>query len=54
MPEIEILPWRLALILAVQIYPSPTRTHYLKGEEPQEGVYVRLGSTNPRRPHSAT
>ncbi|MBN2553129.1 MAG: putative DNA binding domain-containing protein [Spirochaetales bacterium] len=47
-PEIEILPWRRALTLAVQIYPSSTRPHYLKREGPQEGVYVRVGSTNRR------
>ena len=47
-PEIEILPWRRTLVLAVQIYPSSTRPHYHKREGPQEGVYVRVGSTNRR------
>ena len=47
-PEIEILPWRRALVLAVQIYPSPTRPHYLEREGPDAGVYVRVGSTNRR------
>lgn len=33
-------------VLAVQIYPSGLRPHFLKKEGPSEGVYVRLGSTN--------
>lgn len=45
-PEIELLPWRRAQVLAVQVYPSPTRPHYLKREGPDAGVYVRVGSTN--------
>ena len=48
MPEIEILPWRRTQVLAVMVYPSPTRPHYLKREGPEGGVYVRVGSTNRR------
>jgi ATP-dependent DNA helicase RecG len=48
MPEIEILPWRRAQVLAVQVYPSPSRPHYIKREGPASGVYVRVGSTNRR------
>ena len=47
-PEIEILPWRRTQVLAVQVYPSPSRPHYLKREGPAVGVYVRVGSTNRR------
>ena len=47
-PELEILPWRRALVLAVQVYPSPSRPHYLKREGLDGGVYVRVGSTNRR------
>jgi len=47
-PEIEILHYRRTQILAVQVYPSPTRPHYLKREGPDTGVYVRVGSTNRR------
>lgn len=32
----------------MQVYPSPTRPHYLKREGPHAGVYVRVGSTNRR------
>lgn len=47
-PEIEILTWRHTQVLAVQVYPSPNRPHYLKREGPEGGVYVRVGSTNRR------
>ena len=47
-PELEILPWRRTHILAVQVYPSAGRPHYLKGAGLDGGVYVRVGSTNRR------
>jgi probable HAF family extracellular repeat protein len=47
-PEIEILTWRRTQVLAVQVYPSPNRPHYLNREGPESGVYVRVGSTNRR------
>lgn len=45
-PELEILPWRRTHVLAVQVYPSATRPHYLKKAGSESGVYVRVGSTN--------
>ncbi len=47
-PELDIMPWRRTHLLAVQVYPSPGRPHYLKREGPEAGVYVRVGSTNRR------
>ncbi|MEK7761526.1 MAG: helix-turn-helix domain-containing protein [Nitrospirota bacterium] len=47
-PELEILPWRRTHVLAVQVYPSATRPHYLKSRGEEGGVYVRVGSTNRR------
>ncbi len=47
-PEIEILPWRRVNVVAVQVYPSPTRPHALKREGLEGGAYVRVGSTNRR------
>ena len=32
MPELEIMPWRRAQVVAVQVHPSPSRPHYLKRE----------------------
>jgi ATP-dependent DNA helicase RecG len=48
LPEIEILPWRKTQVLAVNVYPSPSRPHHLTREGPVNGVYVRVGSTNRR------
>ncbi len=48
MPDIEVLPWRRTNVLAVQVYPSPARPHYLKAAGMATGVYVRVGSTNRR------
>lgn len=45
-PEIEIVPYRRTHVLAVQIYPSPSRPHYLKRQGEESGVFVRVGSTN--------
>jgi len=47
-PELEILPWRRTHVVAVQVYPSAGRPHYLKREGLDGGVYVRVGSTNRR------
>ena len=47
-PEIEILPWRRAHLLAVQVFPSANRPHFLKRKGLEEGTYVRVGSTNRR------
>lgn len=47
-PDIEVLPWRSTNVLAVQVYPSPGRPHYLKAAGVEAGVYVRVGSTNRR------
>ena len=47
-PEIEILPWRRANLLAVQVFPSANRPHFLKRKGLEEGTYVRVGSTNRR------
>jgi predicted HTH transcriptional regulator len=45
-PELEILPWRRTHVLAVQVYPSYSRPHYLKSAGLEKGVYVRVGSSN--------
>ena len=45
-PDIEVMPWRNLNVLAVQVYPSNTRPHYLERLGPQDGVFIRVGSTN--------
>lgn len=47
-PSLEILPWRRTQVLAVEVFPSSLRPHYLEREGAEVGVYVRVGSTNRR------
>ena len=47
-PNIEILPWRRNHVLAVQVYPSPGRPHYLKSAGLEGGVYVSRLHQSPR------
>jgi ATP-dependent DNA helicase RecG len=47
-PSMEVMPWRKTHILAIEIYPSPSRPHHLNKLGSKEGVYVRVGSTNRR------
>ena len=45
-PDIEVVPWRNLNVLALQVYPSNTRSHYLERLGPHDGVFIRVGSTN--------
>jgi len=45
-PDIEIIPWRKTHLIAIKIYPSSNRPHYIKESGVEKGVYVRIGSTN--------
>ena len=45
-PDIEVVPWRKLNVLAVQVYPSNTRPHYLERLGSEDGVFIRVGSTN--------
>lgn len=47
-PELQIIPWRKTYAIAIRVFPSPTRPHYVKAEGPERGVFVRVGSTNRR------
>ena len=47
-PDMEVLPWRNTNVVAVQVYPSPGRPHYLQAAGIEAGVFVRVGSTNRR------
>jgi predicted HTH transcriptional regulator len=48
LPEIEVLPWRTTNVVAIQVFPSPTRPHYIKSAGVESGTYVRVESTNRR------
>jgi ATP-dependent DNA helicase RecG len=47
-PSMEAMPWRKTQVLAIEIYPSPNRPHYLNRLGPSDGVFFRVGSTNRR------
>jgi predicted HTH transcriptional regulator len=45
-PDVELVTVDGKTILGVEVYPSGQRPHRVRKEGPEEGVYVRLGSTN--------
>ena len=45
-PNVEMLNWDGRTLLVVEVYPSPMRPHWLKSEGMENGVLVRVGSTN--------
>lgn len=45
-PNVELITWQEKTLLAVEVYPSALRPHWMKKEGEFTGVYVRLGSTN--------
>jgi predicted HTH transcriptional regulator len=47
-PSIEVIAWRKTHGLGVEIYPSSSRPHHLNRLGPEEGAFVRVGSTNRR------
>jgi ATP-dependent DNA helicase RecG len=47
-PDIEVLSWRRTHVVAVRVFPSPSRPHHIRREGSEKGTYVRVGSTNRR------
>jgi predicted HTH transcriptional regulator len=47
-PNLEIAPWRKTHVLVAQVYPSAARPHCLARLGPEQGVFIRIGSTNRR------
>ncbi len=45
-PNVELVNWKGRTILAVEVYPSALRPHWLKSLGIENGVLVRVGSTN--------
>lgn len=45
LPNIELIAWKDKTLLAVEVFPSSLRPHWLKKHGP-DAVFVRLGSTN--------
>ena len=47
-PDVAIVNWKGRALLAVEVYPSALRPHWLKAQGMESGVLVRVGSTNRR------
>jgi len=45
-PDVAIVNWKGRALLAVEVYPSALRPHWLKAQGMEKGVLVRVGSTN--------
>ncbi|AHF90880.1 putative transcriptional regulator with HTH domain [Opitutaceae bacterium TAV1] len=45
-PTLEILSWRGAQLMRIEVYPGNSSPCFLKNLGPENGVFVRLGSTN--------
>jgi ATP-dependent DNA helicase RecG len=48
LPDLEVLSYRRTHVLAIQVWPSPTRPHHVARLGPERGTYIRVGSTNRR------
>lgn len=46
LPDLEVIGFRDRHLLAVRVYPSPSRPHFIKRTGRRSGTYVRVGSTN--------
>lgn len=47
-PSVELVNWKGRTVLVVEVYPSALRPHWLKSQGIENGVLVRVGSTNRR------
>ena len=41
--ELQIVPWRKTCVIALRVYPSSSRPHFVKAAGPEQGAYVRVG-----------
>lgn len=46
LPNIELMSVGDATVLVVEVFPSGARPHYLGKQGPEQGVHLRLGSSN--------
>ena len=46
LPNVELMSVGDATLLVVEVFPSGARPHYLSKQGPEQGVYLRLGSSN--------
>ena len=43
-PEIDIIPWRDNYLLVLRVFPSSSRPHYYKKQDPDAGVYILVSA----------
>lgn len=46
LPNIELMGMGEATVLVLEVFPSGARPHYLVKQGPEQGAYLRLGSSN--------
>ena len=46
LPDVELLSYRNTHVLAIEVFPSPARPHYLARAGLHQGTYARVGSSN--------
>ncbi len=46
--DVELVNWKGRTLIAVEVYPSALRPHWLKSDGIENGVMVRVGTTNRR------
>ncbi len=46
LPDLEVISYRNRQLLAVRVYPSGSRPHFVKRAGLRSGTFVRVGSTN--------
>ncbi|MBN1192812.1 MAG: putative DNA binding domain-containing protein [Coriobacteriia bacterium] len=46
LPDIEVVPWRSTHVVAVRVHLGPSRPYHVASLGPEDGTFVRLGSTN--------
>lgn len=46
LPNVELMSMGDATVLVVEVFPSGARPHYLSKQGSEQGVYLRLGSSN--------
>jgi ATP-dependent DNA helicase RecG len=45
-PDIDIINWKGLTLISIKVYPSALRPHWIKSQGKDNGVLVRVGSTN--------
>jgi ATP-dependent DNA helicase RecG len=45
-PEIDVIVWRGMQLVAVTVFPGPSRPYHVASLGPEAGAFVRIGSTN--------